>query len=372
MKVLFIITTLDVGGAEKVLLDMLRYSVNRGVEARVFCLSAPGVLVADIMKLGIGVECFNLRAQPWNLRLFWRMRAAGRRWQPEVVHAWMYHACFAATILHSWWGRPRLLWSIHNTHVGRRDLGLATMMLTRVLALLSGRPQGIAYVSQAAQRVHEKLGYRPDKSHWLPNGFDTGRFKPGPDGAGTGLRAELGLSDLVPVVGLVSRDGPQKNIDDFFRAATLLAQERPDVHFVCCGMGLDAANRRLQPWLAGLQGRLHLLGVRRDMPRLYAALTVLLLPSSGESLPNVIGEAMSCGVPCVCTDTGDCAALVGPGGIIVQPLQPAALARACLRLLALPVAEREALGRAARAHIMAQYPLEKSLGSTLALLRQRD
>src|SRR5262249_13530770 len=156
---------------------------------------------------------------------------------------------------------------------------------------------------------------------------DLDRFAPDPK-AYAAVRTELGLAPGATLVGVVGRHHPLKDHATFLRAAALLAGERGRVHFVLAGRGLEPGNPALEPLVGdtALRGRVHLLGERDDMPRLLAALDVLALSSVSESFPNVVGEAMACGVPCVVTDVGDAARIVGPTGIVVQPGNPAALA----------------------------------------------
>jgi glycosyltransferase involved in cell wall biosynthesis len=123
------------------------------------------------------------------------------------------------------------------------------------------------------------------------------------------------------------------------------------------GNRVDSSNAELQNWIAeeSLQDRVHLLGQRSDVPALLPALDLLVSSSIGEGFSQVLGEAMACGVPCAVTNVGDSARIVGDTGRVVEPGQPEALAAACLEILALPVEERQAVGRAARARVEAEY-----------------
>ena len=135
----------------------------------------------------------------------------------------------------------------------------------------------------------------------------------------------------------------------------------PDVHFLLCGKGFDAANGELARWIESstLSGVLHLLGERRDVPQVLAALDVATSPSRAEGFPNAVGEAMACGVPCVVTDVGDSAFIVGATGQVVPPEAPEALADAWYSLLTAGRPRLCALGLEARRRIEATFSIER-------------
>jgi len=114
--------------------------------------------------------------------------------------------------------------------------------------------------------------------------------------------------------------------------------------------------------VAGVQDNVHLLGIRRDMPRLSAAMSLVTLSSfEGEALPVSLCEAMSCGVPCVATRVGDAAALIGDAGIVVEPRNPQQLADAWYRVLAWPESEYLQLSAKARERGVEDYNLSKTI-----------
>jgi glycosyltransferase involved in cell wall biosynthesis len=132
------------------------------------------------------------------------------------------------------------------------------------------------------------------------------------------------------------------------------------VQFLLAGDGVEPHNTQLSAWIAetGVAERFHLLGARDDMHRLTAALDVALVSSAfGEAFPLVVGEAMACAVPCVVTDVGDAAFMVGDGGRVVPARDPAALAEAALELLTQRPQERAALGQRARERIASEFEL---------------
>jgi glycosyltransferase involved in cell wall biosynthesis len=169
----------------------------------------------------------------------------------------------------------------------------------------------------------------------------------------------LGLPGDARLIGLMARYDPQKNHAGFIEAAAMIHKTLPDVHFVLAGSGVDSENMSLKALIDthDLADCTHLMGRRDDMPRLMAALDVLASSSYGEAFPNVLGEAMASGVPCVVTDVGDSAEIVGETGRVVQPGDMQGLAQYIVELLRLPTEEKRELGFKARARVEACYEI---------------
>jgi glycosyltransferase involved in cell wall biosynthesis len=193
----------------------------------------------------------------------------------------------------------------------------------------------------------------------IPNGIDTRQFVPSAQ-ARLSVRSELRLSEDALLIGLIGRFHPMKDHANFLKAAALVSKTHPLAHFVLVGRDVDRQNQRLNKSIEelGLADRVHLLGERQDTARLTAALDIFSLSSSyGESCPNVIGEAMACGVPCVVTDIGDARWIVGEAGRVVPPRAPQALAGAWKEIIDLGPDTRKALGVFARSRVIENFPL---------------
>lgn len=211
--------------------------------------------------------------------------------------------------------------------------------------------------------MHQAAGYRADKFIQIPNGYSMERFKP--DTAGrNAVRAELGVSNDAFVLGMVARFDVQKNHGNLVDALGQLKLR--GVKFTCLlvGVDMDEANSVLCGWIdeAGIADNVKLLGPRSDIPAVMNALDVHVLSSLGEAFPNVLAEAMACGTPCVTTDVGDAAVIVGEHGWVVNPQDAGALADGLMQAYGDFAGDKAAwqeLHAACRAHIMSNFELEQ-------------
>ncbi len=357
-RLVVVITGLRTGGAELTLLKVLE-RLDPAWAPRVISLTDVGEVGRRIEALGIPVEALGLtpgRVGPLAVaRLATRLRAL----RPDVVHTWMYHADLVGGLAAKLAGGCGIGWAIHNTSLDPDRTKLSTRLVARACARLSRLvPDRILSVSEAARAAHIAIGYAAGRLVVVPNGFDLSRFRP--DGeARAEVRRELGLAAEAPVVGLVARWDPLKNIEGFVTVAGLVHGRRADARFVLVGAGLDRDNARLAECTqdAGVSGATRLLGPRDDVPRLMAALDVLVSPSWGEAFPSVLGEAMACGVPCAVTAAGDSAMIVGDSGRVVACGDMAGLAAATDDLLALSPTQRAELGARARGRVASQFEI---------------
>jgi glycosyltransferase involved in cell wall biosynthesis len=236
-------------------------------------------------------------------------------------------------------------------------------------AKLSGvLPAEITCVSHAAREFHEHFGYSSKKLKVIPNGFDLSRFKPNV-AARSRIRSELKISSGAQVVGLVARFDPQKDHETFISGAALVQRQLPNTVFLLCGDGVDCRNQLLLRHIESSGGKaaFRMLGRRDDIADVTAAFDVAVNCSVAEGFSNAIGEAMACGIPCVVTDVGDSAQVVGLTGIVVPPRNPEALAAGILRLLTAP--NYAALSSAARTRIHDEFEIEKITAKYLDLYR---
>jgi len=370
IKILYIISDLSTGGAEMMLYKVLGETNRARFSPVVLSLIDCGALREPIEALGVPVYTAQMKAGQPSLTGLWRLIKLARRLKPDLISGWMYHSCLAAEIVRLFSGvRTPVLWSIHYSVGSLAAEKRLTATVIKLCGLLSALPAKVIYVSHVSQARHRLLRYRLKNSCVIPNGIDVNKFAPSA-AARSALRNELGISNDAFLIGMTGRYHPMKDHHNFLRAAAMLLKNYPDAHFVLIGAGVDNDNQKLLNAIfeLGLCDRTHLLGERQDAAQLAAALDVFSLSSAyGESCPNVIGEAMSCGVPCVVTDVGDAAWIVGETGRVVPPRDAGALAAAWKQMIELNEPHRAALGLRARARVIEQFPIKSVMARYEAL-----
>ncbi len=359
-RVLHVITSLNPDGAQQAMLRLLQRIQSDEWHHEIVSLTNVGPLAEKFDQLGIGVRA--LRMTPRNAPIkFGMLLNHIYRGKPDIIQTWLYHGDLLGGFAGWLAGRCPIVWNIRHSNL---DPGLnkrATMLCAKACARLSKKiPIAIICNSQKGRDVHIQYGYNADKIHVIPNGYDTNQFRPD-SSARMSLRHELGiLNDNVPLVGMIGRYHPQKDHKTFFEAMAISLRDYPDFHVVLCGDRIDGHNGELGRFMQKplMAERCHLLGQRADMVRIMQAIDILVMSSRGEGFPNVVAEAMACGVACVVTDVGDAAEIVGSSGLVVSPQNPSALAQAVLQMLSLSSESRKLLGLQARRRIQEHYSID--------------
>jgi glycosyltransferase involved in cell wall biosynthesis len=356
IKVCHLITDLEAGGAERNLVNLVTHFDRSRIDSEVVSLLAPGIMAPEIRAAGIPVTSLGMgrgRAGPAGLIALARHL---RRSKPNILQTWLYHADLLGYLASRFAPSTQLVWNLRCSDIARASDQKPLWRLVRMLALLSRKPQAVVVNSARGQEFHQEIGYRPKLWMRIANGVDTERFRPRA-AERDGLRAKLGLLVDAQVIGLVARCHPMKDHETFLHAAAQFARARASARFVLCGAG--SGSQSMQELIArlGLTGRVVLLGERSELDDIYPSFDLLALSSAyGEGSPNVLIEAMACGVPCVATDVGDSRAVVGDTGVVVAPRDAAALAHGFERVLA----GKQAMGEAARRRVLDHFSLDRA------------
>jgi len=360
LKVVHIITGLATGGAERALYNLLYGGLAKHCDNYVISLGNEGVFGPKIKTLGVPVITLGMpNGRPSLLGLV-KLRRSVREFQPDLIQGWMYHGNLAATLACNFAPRcPILVWNIRQSLYDLSYEKPMTRQIIRANRIFSSSPNALLYNSHLSQKQHEAFGISSANGQVIPNGIDMKKFSFFSD-LRQSLRSELGIPVDAQVVGHVARLHPMKDHLLFLKAAVDLALRYSRTHFILIGRGVSLENitwKQLVP--VSIKDKFHFLNERDDVPALMCTMDIFCLSSAwGEGFPNVIGEAMAIGLPCVATDIGDISTIIGNTGVVVSPHNKEALASGIERLLLMPEEERRMLGANAQAQINANFKLE--------------
>ncbi len=362
-NIVHVITSLDMGGAERSLANLVLNMDRRQYSNVVLCLKDLGYWGPKLQEQGIEVIALNMHSSIRAIPGLWKIWRILRQRKPDVVQAWMYHANVVAFVIGRMAGIKNIYWNIRCSLMDLSQYGFLTRLMFRCGAFLAKWPRAIINNSQGSIQQHIRQGYI--NSNWvhIPNGFNTQRFKPNSE-IYTRFRAEHNLPQDVLIIGMVARFDPMKDHLTFIRAAGILARMRPDVYFVCAGRGVNTSNQTLHAEIvrANLGTKILLLDQIDAVHDLYPAFDYLTQTSIfGEGFPNVVAEAMACGVPCFVTDVGDSVKIIGDAGYVIAPQQPDALAKMWLAAISSKDAVR--LKNVARDRIVQNFSLESTIAA---------
>ncbi|HYG66952.1 MAG TPA: glycosyltransferase, partial [Anaeromyxobacteraceae bacterium] len=356
MRILFAVRGLNVGGAQRQLVTLARGLHRNGHDVSVATFYGGGAFEEELRSEGIVVHQLAKRGR-WDVALpVARLARLARLRRPHVLHAYMSLANLAAAVVKPVIPGIKVVWGIRSSMRDLRAYDWVARTGTKVEAASSRWADAIIVNSQAARTQAIASGMPDARIVVVPNGIDCERFRPAPE-----LRAEQrrrwGVPEDEPLVGMIARLDPVKDHATFLAAASRIASTREDVRFVCVGDGSGPYRRTLEQLASelGLARRVIWSGERAVTKETYSALDLAVLSSSpGESFPNVVGEAMACGVPCVVSDSGDAPLVVADTGTVVPPGRPEALAAGIAKLLERARVD-PALRSRARARIEQQF-----------------
>jgi len=228
------------------------------------------------------------------------------------------------------------------------------------------------YIFNSIAGRKQRIELPESKVQVIPNGIDSSKYCPD-DSNRSFARQETGIGDNCPIVGIVGNFSLYKDYETFVRAARMVTDRIPNANFVSIGNCDNTIGRSMRSLVnqLGLTTTFHFLGVRKDVHRLLPGFDVFCSSSkSAEGFSNAICEGMASGVPCVVTDVGDAANIVGNTGIVVPPAEPSLLANGIVRLLELSPEERQRLGEAARSRIVEQFSIPRMVAATEKVFEQ--
>ena len=355
MRIVYILTTLGVGGAERQVLWLARRMMQAGHTVQLVILLPRGAddLLAEATPEGNSASpdaiYLSIRKRPWSvLHGLARGAASLRRFKPDLIHTHNFHGNIAGRVLGSLCGRAPVISTIHNVYEG----GRLRMLAYRLTDALSRRT--IA-VSEAARERYVRLSaVSARKAGVIANGIETDNFLPSLERR-TAMRAQMSVAENDFVWIAVGRLAPAKDYPNLLRAFALV----PNASLWIVGDGDPAYTEELRILARTLkiEDRVRWLGVRRDVAALLDAADAFVLASAWEGMPLAVGEAMAMAKPVVATDVGGVRQMLGDSETLARAGNPGALAEKMARVMALSDADRLKIGEAARARVLEQFSM---------------
>jgi len=365
MRILFVITGLGVGGAERQVVDLADRLAGRGHEVGIAYLTGEAALLpanGSIQVTGFGIS----KSVGGLIRAYGSLRRLIGSFRPDVVHSHMVHANLLARLVRLTTRVPRLICTAHSTDEG----GPARMWAYRLTDGLADLSTNVS--AKAVAAFEAKGAVRRGAMIVVANGIDTDRFRAPADAeAGRLLRARAGLDPADKLLLAVGRLEEPKDYPNLLEAFARVRRDGVAARLWIAGGGPLLADLTRTATDLGVLDRVDFLGVRPDVPALFDAADVFVLPSAWEGFSLVVGEAMACGKVVVATDCGAVRELLGDCGFLVPPRDPVALASALSRALAVPPEDGLAMGARARQRIVSRFSLDCAVEDWLSIYAGR-
>lgn len=365
-KILHIIIGLNVGGAELMLKRLVEGLDGKdGMQHSVISLTDLGPVGKQLQDSGISVTALGMKSAVSLPSTFYKLRRELKKQQPDIVQTWMYHADFLGGLAAKSIGINKVIWNVRNTHLS--SSGKLNFIFRKSCAALSSRvPYEVVYVSYSAQTAHLKAGYTSDKGIVIGNGFDTNKYFFSEESRNK-YRAELNLESDEIAVFSVGRYAPAKDHLTFIKAICEASKGNKKIKGVLVGRDIDLENFNLSDTE---KKKFLVLGEKKDIAGLLSAADVFCLHSITEGFPNVLGEAMSVGLPCITTKAGDAGLILSNKKYTVETGGFLLIARLIIELSEESISNRRVIGNNNREEILKCFSLETILNKYLALYKK--
>jgi len=333
MKVILFIGQLSTGGAERQIINLANGLSSFGDEINLITIFPGGTLVGTLNKSSHlkHTSIWKKKAESKIARFFQYLfssvvlRNLISRMNPDVVYSFLFFTNIAAWLATRGSYANKLVWGLRST---KMKLSWKQYFPDLFSKIVSSTVPLIIVNSESGLKFFLDRGYNPQNIISIPNGIDVDYFNILNDQYNV-LRKKLGLSTSDIVVGHIARHHPIKNHLGFIDASLRLLGKYSNIYFVLVGRNINELNSLLMDSIPNNQkGRYCFLGEQKDIPQILNSLDLFCSSSESEGFPNVIAEAMACGVPCIVTDVGDSARIVNDPACVVPPGDPEALARA--------------------------------------------
>ena len=368
-KILFFIRSLNAGGAERQLVITAKGLAERGYKVTVLTFYEGGFYAEELKDTKVQLLSLHKTGRWDVLSFLLRLRRVLCQQKPDIIYSFLNTANILAVLLRPFIRTKRVVWGVRASNMDLDQYDWLSRWSYWLECRLARFADTIIANSYAGKDYAVAHGFPEEKISVIHNGIDTERFIPD-KASGKRLRDEWGVGNNQTLIGAVGRIDPMKGIPLFLKAAAIVKEKYPKVRFVWVGKG-NATYEQSMHKLAtkmGLDDVLTWAGRHTDMVAVYNAFDIASSSSFGEGFPNVIGEAMACGVPCVVTDVGDSAWIVGEAGLVVGAGDSKAFSKAWEETIVSDIEDVETILLKMRERIMLKFSISMMLESTEQLI----
>lgn len=333
MKIVHVITGLNNGGAEAVLYRLCKY--DRSNEHIVISMMDNGKYGKLLKDENISVYTLDMPIGKLTFNGVINLYKIIKKLDPDVVQTWMYHANLIGGLIAKIARVKKIVWGIRHSNLDKTHNKKSTIFIANILAKISNLvPTDIVFCAEKSYEIHKSIGYKCKCMHVIANGYELNKFYPNNENVQK-LKNEFDLNSIKNIIGFIARFDELKDHDNLLCSLQLVKNR--NVNFKCLLVGTNILNTNIELINMinkyDLVGNIILLGERRDIPDIMNLLDIHVLSSYSEAFPNVLCEAMACGTPCITTDVGDAAFIIGDTGYLVPIKDPNSMSEKIIEML---------------------------------------
>lgn len=361
MKIVHVIMSLNIGGAELMLRRLVLHShKKKQFEHIIITLTDLGVMGPELQNEGIMVHTLGMKSLSTVPLIFLKLQRLLKKIQPDVVQTWMYHSDLLGGLAAKSVGVENIIWGIRNTDVSS-DCSIAKMAFYKTCSYLSYLiPKHIVCVAQQSKIFHTQFGYCKDKMIVIPNGFELARFAPD-NTTRSHLRSKLNISEQELVIGNIGRFDHVKNHINFIKACIFLLEKGYVFKVLMAGRNVGLQNPKISKLFLNNFASKHFIfmGEITDTSSFYNTIDAFCLCSHTEGFPNVLGEAMASEKICLSTDAGDAWLILSNNGFQIKSTSKEDIAYSIEKnILSMNIKDLGSIGKQARLSIKNKYSID--------------